>query len=195
MMSETSAAYWRREGLAEFEAGIDVLERALRDCPDQHWDSSLWVVKRTDPWMWPREGAGDGRTEEDIQAFSAFWLVAYHCLFFLDFYLWDGEGEWGTPAEFANGPEDQDIDEHGAARFPNDRYSREQLHGYAAYDRDRARSILANVGEAELQRRCPSGHPRAGRTFAELLDVNLAHLREHGEQLRGFLASGMVTRA
>jgi len=66
----------------EFEAAIDRLEQSLVECPEQHWGSSLWVVKRSDPWMWPHDGVGDGtRTEEAIQVFSTFWLIAYHCLF------------------------------------------------------------------------------------------------------------------
>ncbi len=180
--------------LGEFEVAIDRLERALRECPDERWHTSLWVVKRTDPWMWPKGGDGDGRTEDAIQVFSAFWLIAYHCLFFLDLYCWDEAGSFATPPEFANGPEDQGIDEFGAARFPNVTYSREELLGYVAYCRGRVRATLANLTDRQRAIKLRPGHPHAGKTFEQLLEVNLAHVREHGDQLATFIARGCVTR-
>ena len=180
--------------LGDYESAIDRLEQALKDCPDDHWDSSLWVVKRTDPWVWPKRGEGDGRTEEAIQVFSSFWLIAYHCLFFLDLYCWDETGTFATPTEFADGPEDQGIDEFGAARFPNVEYSREQLLRYVDYCRGRVRKTLANLTPAQRAIRLRPGHPHAGKTFEQLLGVNLAHVREHGDQLSAFIAGGCVTR-
>jgi len=175
--------------LGDFESAIDGLERALRACPNEHWESSLWVVKRTDPWMWPKGSDGDGRTEEAIQIFSAFWLIAYHCLFFLDLYCWDETGSFAPPPEFANGPEDQGIDQYGAARFPNVKYSREQLLGYVDYCRNRVRVTLANLTDTQRAITLRAGHPHAGKTFQQLLGVNLAHLREHGDQLTAFIAT------
>ena len=180
--------------LGDFDRAIDRLEEALKDCPDEHWGSSLWVVKRSDPWMWPRAGDGDGRTVEAIQVFSAFWLVAYHCLFFLDLYCWDEIGSFATPPEFANGPEDQGIDEFGAARFPNVKYSRDQLLGYVDYCRARVRKTVAELSDAQRAIRLSPGHPHGGKTFEQLLGVNLAHVREHGDQLKAFIAGGCVTR-
>jgi len=143
--------------------------------------------------MWPNEGAGDGRTEAAIQRFSEFWPVAYHCLFFADFYLWDCAGDWATPPDFTNGPEDQGIDEHGAARFPNVHYSKAQLLGYAEYCRARARAVLATVTDAQLSSVLPGRHPHHGKTFGSLLDINLQHVREHGGRLADFVASGGVS--
>ena len=176
-----------------FEAAIDQLEAALRECPDDLWDRSVWVVKKTDPWIWPKDGQAHGRTEESIQVFSTFWLVAYHCLFFLDFYLWDGTGEWATPPTFAGGPEEESIDEHGAARPPTVRYTREQLLGYATYGRERARRVLGEVSPSQLRLVMPKGHPRAGQSFRAVIRANLEHVREHGSQLAEFVASGGIT--
>ena len=180
--------------LDDFEAAIDRLELAIKDCPDQHWSSSVWVVKRSDPWMWPTSGDGDGRTEAAIQAFSEFWLIAYHCLFFLDLYCWDETGSFATPPEFANGPEDQGIDAFGAARFPNVKYSREQLLRYVDYCRKRVRDTLANLTDSQRAIKLRPGHPHAGKSFQQLLEVNLAHVREHGDQLSTFIDQVCVTR-
>jgi hypothetical protein len=184
-----STAVWGAKRLAEFEAAIDHLEQAVSDCPEARWDASVWVVKKTDPWVWPKDGPGDGRTEEAIQVFSSFWLIAYHCLFFLDMYLWDCVGRWATPPEFANGPVDQGIDEYGAARFPNIHYTPEQLLEYVRYCRSRARQVLRSLTERQLRSRTPAWHPHAGKTFKALLNVNLTHVREHSQQLADFVAS------
>lgn len=32
---------------------IDLLERALRECPDNLWGASVWKVKLTDRHVWP----------------------------------------------------------------------------------------------------------------------------------------------
>mgnify|MGYP006144777411 CR=1 FL=1 len=37
------------------------------------------------------------RTDESIQRFSAFWCVAYHCLWFLDYYLTTGDEPFDSP--------------------------------------------------------------------------------------------------
>jgi DinB superfamily len=144
----------------------------------------MWKVKRTDPWMWPRAEMDDGsRTEEQIQVFSAFWLVAYHCLFFVDFYLWDGTGDWSPPPEFAGGHAEQPIGADGAAPLPSGTYSRSELLGLVDHCRKRSRGVLSALTDEQLSLRCGSWHPHRGKTFRELLQVNLAHLGEHGGQL------------
>jgi hypothetical protein len=144
----------------------------------------MWKVKRTDPWMWPRESHdGPNRTEEQIQVFSSFWKVAAHCLFFVDFYLWDGTGHWSAPPELAGGPEDLPIGEDGAAILPSRAYTREELLRVLDHCRRRARGVLGSLTETQLRRQLPANHPRSGKTFEELLVINLDHLGEHGGQL------------
>jgi hypothetical protein len=43
--------------------------------------------------------------------------------------------------------------------------------------------------EEEFDAVCPAGHPRAGETVRQLLETNLAHVREHGQQLADFVGS------
>ncbi len=137
--------------------------------------------------MWPRDGGETaGRTEAQIQVFSAFWMVAYHCLHYVDFYLWDGTGDWRPPPRFADGPEMNSIGPDGAARLPQVSYSRDDLLEYLEYARRRARSVLGGLTESQLQlRRHRPDHPHRSRTFGELLQINLDHLREHTAQLAG----------
>jgi hypothetical protein len=172
-----------------YEAAIDELEQAIRGCPDEMREASLWNVERTDPWIWPADGKGDGtHTDESIQVFSAFWYVAYHCIFDLDFYLSGGPPEFSTPEPFG-GPEEHGADERGA-QLPYPVYTRAELLGYLAHGQAKAARTLATLTNEQVEAPCPPGSPYAGRPFGDLLEINLAHLQEHGRQLAGFLLSG-----
>ncbi len=65
---------WKREIGAQVGAAIDMMENAIRACPE-----SLW-----------------GDTSRNPQ----FWYLAYHALFFLDLYLSDKEEGFAPPAPF-----------------------------------------------------------------------------------------------
>jgi DinB superfamily len=69
-VSEASQILWRQLG-----AAIDMLENAMRACPDELWN-------------------GGARQPE-------FWYVAYHTLFFLDLYLSDTIEGFTPPAPFS----------------------------------------------------------------------------------------------
>jgi|SRR5581483_10595846 len=174
----------------EFDEAIAVLEQGLRDCPDEHWESPLWEVKRTDAWIWPQNGEPEpGRTDETIQTFSHVWLVAYHCLFYLDFYTTTDTANFQTPEYIRGGVEEDPINEFGTTKFPDQVYPRELLLKYLDYGRTKLHHVLETVTEEELAAVCPPGHPWQGTTLAGLLQVNLSHVREHGGQIRNFLAS------
>jgi hypothetical protein len=170
--------------LRAFDDAIDVLEAGLRTCPDDLWEKSLWEVKRTDAWIWPpKDEPEPGRTDATIQVFSALWMVAYHCLFYLDFYVTTDMESFETPEYIRGGVEEDPINEFGAARFPDHVYPRELLLRYLDHGRARAREVIASLADEDLAKRCPRHHPHAGKTLAQLLDVNLEHIREHGGQI------------
>ncbi len=176
--------------LAQFQSALDDLQIALERCPKEQWEASLWRVRTTDPWVWPRNDEGvQPRTEEQIQVFSAFWMVAYHCLRFVDFYLWDGVGSWAPPPRFRDGPEEQPIGADGAAPLPSTVYSPDELLEYIRYCRVRARDVLTTLSSTHLERRCAQTHPHSGKTFQQLLDVNLQHVAGHAQQLMERLRS------
>ena len=64
---------WRKIIWQQFGAAIDVLDNAVRACPDELWRDRLWE----DTSRWP--------------GFSQFWYVVYHALFWLDLYLTGAE--------------------------------------------------------------------------------------------------------
>lgn len=186
-----------RAGLCrQFDEALDVFEDALRSCPDELWEASLWHVPRTDPWVWPAPGTEPipERTDESIQQFSAFWAVAYHCLFFLDFYVRADPAGFTTPEYVRGGPEEMDWPADGAAPLSDRVFDRPTLLDYLTHGRRQVRERIETMAPAELEERCASWHPHAGKTLDQLLQVNLAHIREHGGQMTAFVAAGGSTQ-
>jgi DinB family protein len=180
----------------EFDEAIDLLEAALRKCPEALWEASLWKVERTDPGMWPANDQPEpGRTDESIQVFSALWKVAYHCLFYLDWYVTiemmatpiAPEGFFRDTGVHSRGVEENPFNENWTLKLPNHVYRRELLLQYLDYGRARARRVISSLTDDDLAKTCGPKHPHAGKTLEQLLQINLAHLREHGGQIRGFL--------
>jgi hypothetical protein len=110
--------------LHEYRLVIADFDRVLRACPDELWEASLWEVKPTDPFMSPSGGNGPVRPHEAMQVFSAFWYVAYHCIFHLDFYLSQLDLEnYAAPAPFG-GSYEHGVDENRVATLPYRMYTR-----------------------------------------------------------------------
>ncbi len=53
--------------LGQFEDELDRFEKVIRDCPDDLWEGNLWKVKKTEPWMWPRDEAANRPQEVQKQ--------------------------------------------------------------------------------------------------------------------------------
>ena len=174
----------------EYQHAIDVLEHSLRACPDELWDQSVWSVQKTDPWIWPRAGVEPvpERTEESIQRFSAFWVVAYHCLWFLDYYVTNDPKQFQSPAAVRGGPEEQGFAADGAVALPVGHFPRQVLLDYLDHCRQKVENEITGAAEADFEKPRPVNHPHAGKTYAVLLRDNLAHVREHGQQLDAFVA-------
>lgn len=49
------------------------------------------------------------------------------------------------------------------------------------------RRVLPSLTDDEIATTMPGGHPHQGKTFEQLIGVNLAHVREHGGDLLRFL--------
>ncbi|MGE5176129.1 MAG: DinB family protein [Hyphomicrobiales bacterium] len=65
---------WRDALWGQFGAAIDMLENAVKECPDDVWG--------------------------DRPGFHEFWYLVYHTLFFLDYYLSDSDQGFAPPAPF-----------------------------------------------------------------------------------------------
>ena len=150
-------ATWRRILWRQFGATIDMLENALRTCPDELWTVRLW----SDPSHPPE--------------FSEFWYVVYHTLFWLDLYLTGSIGGFTPPAPFTL----DEIDPAGL--LPERRYSRDELQIYLEHCRQKCRATIGALTDEKARQSCKFSWGEV--SFAELLLDNMRHVQEHAAQL------------
>jgi len=79
MDTNVKMSLWR-----QFGAAIDTLDDALRLCPDDLWETSLWE-------------------DEDDTRYGQFWYVAYHTLFWTDLFIGGSYEDFKPPAPFVRG--------------------------------------------------------------------------------------------
>jgi hypothetical protein len=164
------AVMWRSAVWRQFGAAIDMLDEAVRDCPEELWTAELWP-----------EPAAPG--------FSAFWYLAFHTLFWLDYSV------SGTPDAFAP-PEPFGVEEFDpAGKLPPRVYTRGELRDYLAYGRRKTHEMIASASDEQLER----PHRAGGGTavpFGELLVYTMRHVQEHAAQLNMVLGqrSGRAAR-
>jgi len=158
----------------QFGAAIDTLDSALRACPDQLWHACLWDT-------------GAERPE-----WAQFWYIAYHALFYLDFYLSGSVDGFAPPAPFT-------LDELEAGLLPERPFTRIELQTYLGYCRKKCQGTIEGLSEEKARQRCE--FPWGKIEFVELQLYNMRHIQEHAAQLNLFLgqkagaAPGWVTTA
>ncbi|HZC26016.1 MAG TPA: DinB family protein [Actinopolymorphaceae bacterium] len=173
---------WSASLLRQYDETIDMVAGALRDCPAELWEESMWEVRRDHPFVLPvRRNGGNlcaGQSDDQaIQVFSEFWNVAYHALYFLDLYLQVEADGFNPPAPFAN--------EQDAGVLPHRVYTRQELLAYLEHNRQKATVTLAGMTDEQARLPCgPEGHQEP---FAQKLLGNVRHVQEHGAQLNMFL--------
>lgn len=171
----------------QFDQAIDVLERALHGCPEELWETPVWRVLKTDPYVWPQAGVEPmpERTEESIQSIAAFWAVAYHCLFFLDLDATADRRDLRPPEFARGGPEEHYPAADGASAIPGVHapvFPRDVLLRFLDHGRAKMRRVVPALTDAELA--AASGR---NKTFEQRLVESLEHVREHGSQLLAFV--------
>ena len=140
----------RNESLwGQFGAAIDMLDNAIQACPN-----SLWI----DPSRRPQ-----------------FWYLAYHTLFFLDYYSSGRDRDFRPPAPFTLG----ELDPAGV--MPDRAYSREELERYLEHGRAQSAAEIAALTEARALERC--AFERLDLSVYELVLYNLRHVQHHAAQL------------
>jgi hypothetical protein len=145
-------ALWR-----QFGSTIDMLENALRACPDE-----LWHVHLSNDRTLPPE-------------FSEFWYVASHTLFWLDLYLSGSIEGFTPPAPFTL------VELDPAGVLPERTYTRHELLVYLDHGRQKCRSTIAALTDERARQPCKFSWGEA--SFLELLLDNMRHVQEHASQL------------
>src|SRR5574341_611554 len=135
----------------QFGAAIDMLENAVRACPDKLWS-----------------GHSPGADKE-------FWYLAYHTIFFLDYYLSDSEKGFAPPAPFNLA----ELDPKGV--LPERVYTKEELLTYLDHGRQKCRKKITGLTEEKMYWR--ADFERRDMTVVELLLYSMRHVQHHAAQL------------
>jgi len=165
---------WKAAVSRQFGAAIDMLDNALRACPDELWQAQIYNEAMQRP------------------EFGGFWYVAYHTLFWLDFYLADTADGFKPPPPFT-------LSELVADAFPERVYTKAELQTYLEFGRDKCRAKLETTADLLVAQRCRTDWFEM--SAAELLLYNMRHVQEHAAQLSLFLgqsvgsAPGWVAKA
>jgi len=147
--------FWKTTIWSQLGASIEMLENAIRACPDELW---------SDPSKQPEWKSND---------VVGFWYVVFHTVFFLDFYMSDSPEAFVPPAPFT-------LDEMDPAGLLPDRpYTKEELLKYLEYSRAKARTAIQNLTEEQARRQ--SGFQELSR--AELVLDLIRHVQHHAGQL------------
>ena len=155
---EPHTAPWKVALEAQFGAAIDMLENALEACPPAIWDDAARPVQQR------------------------FWYLAFHTLFWLDFYLADSEDRFKPPPPFTL----SELDPEGV--YPEQAYTPAVLIGYLAHIRRRRKRVHAALDETLAARPC--GFRRREMSLLELQHYNLRHVQHHVGQLQLLLREG-----
>lgn len=137
----------------QFGATAQMLHESIESCPEQIWT----------------KGSGG----------AAFWQLAYHTIFFLDFYLHKREADFTPP------PFHRENAWHLETAPSGEPYSKTTLLEYLQQVRKRARLMLAELTEDDLT--APSPVPWYTIPRGEFLLNNLRHAQHHVGQLNMIL--------
>jgi len=129
-------------------AAIDMLENAMHACSDELWG--------------------------DHTQHPQFWYIAYHTLFFLDFYLTDSVVEFTPPAPFTL----SELDPKGM--LPERVYTKEELQTYLEFGPGKCKTAIESLTDEKTNRRFKYG--RIDLSIAELFLYNLRHVQHHAGQ-------------
>jgi hypothetical protein len=144
----------------QFGAAIDMLDNALRACPEELWQVRIFHEPGPQP------------------QFAEFWYVGYHALFWLDFYLSESAEGFTPPAPFT-------LSELEADLLPERVYTKAELQTYLRYGRNKCQTKLENLTDPMAPQRVrPNWRIKC---VAELHLYNLRHVQEHAAQLALFL--------
>jgi hypothetical protein len=130
-------------------AAIDMLENAIVACPDALWSD---------------------RTQR-----PEYWYVAYHTLFFLDYYHSESAEGFAPPAPFTL----EELDPAGI--IPERPFTKDELLGYLEHGREKCRAIVATLTEetaSEVRR-----FNGQDWTVLEWLLSSMRHVQHHTAQL------------
>lgn len=141
-----------KEGIwNQFGASIDMLENAINACPDEHWATE-----------------------------TKFWYQAFHCLFYLDFYLTIEPKTFSPPPPYT-------LSEFTEDELPERAYSKEELLAYLQFSREKCRNLISGLTENAFSARWINQSGTKDYSVLEILLYNMRHVQHHTAQLNMIL--------
>ena len=130
----------------QFGASIDMLKNAIELCPEALWDTE-----------------------------KKFWYNAYHCLFFLDYYLTLNPENFAPPAPFSLS-EFED-------RMPERTYTKGELINYLKFCREKCYDLIKGMTAATVAGYWTNASKTMHYPVIEILLYNMRHVQHHAAQL------------
>lgn len=130
----------------QFGASIDMFENSIKACPEELWDAD-----------------------------SKYWYIAYHTLFFLDYYLSDEPDKFTPPPPFSL----SEFNSEG--EMPERTYTKEELSNYLGFCRRKCHDLIAGLNEENSKRRFVNKY--RDYNIIEILLYNMRHVQHHMAQL------------
>jgi hypothetical protein len=140
---------WQTTILQQLGAAIDMLENAMRECPQNIWG--------------------------DRAGYHEFWYMAYHTLFFLDYYFSESAEGFRPPAPYTLG----ELDPAGV--LPDRVYTKDELLTYLEHCRQKCRRVINALTEESAHQHCV--FEWLDLTVVELMLYNIRHVQHHTAQL------------
>ncbi len=150
-------ATWTTILWRQFGAALDMLENAIRRCPETLWSSRLW------------------NEPPQLPGFAEFWYVAYHTLFWVDLYLSGAVEGFAPPAPFTLA----ELDPTGV--LPERQYTPAELLTYLDHNRRKCQAAILELTDERARQLCTFTWGEL--SYAELLLDNMRHVQEHAAQL------------
>ena len=152
---------WKEILWLQFGAAIETLQNALIACPEELWHARLW------------------RESEIKPEFTEFWYVAYHAIFWLDYYCSESADGFTVPPPFTLSELEKD------AVLPERAYTKQELQTYLEYACTKCRAKIESLADENEPQRVRKNWRVT--TVAELLLYNMRHVQEHAAHLNMLL--------
>jgi hypothetical protein len=174
-----------------FESSLGLLEAAIRDCTDELWETSMWVVpaRDTDSELIGPEGTpvtDPAARHALVQRHSTPWSIAWHVLEVLDYDLAGEFVPWAPPPPYTGKAHWRELTTLHSA------WSRSEMIVYVDYCRQRVRDTLSDMTDEKAATSLPPAHRYHGGAFAWELTGLPLHVVEHASQIRQFITTAGV---
>ncbi|MBE8726711.1 DinB family protein [Flavobacterium hungaricum] len=130
----------------QFGASIDMLQNAVKFCPESFWDTE-----------------------------RQFGYNAFHCVFFLDYYLTLNPAGFTPPHPFSLS-EFED-------RLPERIYTKTEVLDYLQFCREKCKNLIANMTDEIYNSNWENESKTMRYNMVEILLYNMRHVQHHAAQL------------